>query len=132
NNTGITLQDLGRYDEALAAHATARDLNQAAGNTHSQAITWNNTGTALRALHRHGEAVAAGRRAAEAFESFADFTRAGEALGELATSLEAGGAGADEVRATWLRSAGAYDRAGATVKRDESRAKAEAVGSAAG
>ncbi|MFJ9593290.1 tetratricopeptide repeat protein [Streptomyces virginiae] len=130
NNTGITLQDLGRYDEALVAHATARDLHEAANDTHSQAITWNNTGTAHRGLRRHQEAVAFGRRAVELLEVLGDYTRAGEALGELATSLEAAGAGPDEVKATWLRSAGAYDRAGAAVKRDESRAKAEAIGGA--
>ncbi|MFE5493609.1 tetratricopeptide repeat protein [Streptomyces virginiae] len=130
DSTGLTLQSLQRYDEALAAHATARGLLEQVGDVYGQAITWNNTGTAHRGLRRHQEALAFGRRAVEKLEELGDFTRAGEALGELATSLEAAGAGPDEVKATWLRSAGAYDRAGAAVKRDESRAKAEAVGGA--
>ncbi len=58
------------------------------------------------------------------FEKLGDCTNAGEALGELATSLQAAGATPTVVRDTWLRSANAYDTAGATEKGDQSRANA--------
>ncbi|MFF3721906.1 tetratricopeptide repeat protein [Streptomyces erythrochromogenes] len=128
NNTGITHQDLHRYDEALTDHANARTFYEGVGDHHGQAITWNNTGTALRGLDRHDEAVDFGRRAAEKLEELGDLTRAGEAWGELAASLDAAGSDPAEVKDAWLRSASAYDAAGAAGKRDESHAKAEAIG----
>ncbi|MFD9079341.1 ATP-binding protein [Streptomyces erythrochromogenes] len=127
-NTGVSFQDLRRYDEALTAHDAARALFEKTGDLHGQAITWNNTGTALRGLDRHDEAVDFGRRAAEKLEELGDLTRAGEAWGELAASLDAAGSDPAEVKDAWLRSASAYDAAGAAGKRDESHAKAEAIG----
>ncbi|MFF4228983.1 tetratricopeptide repeat protein, partial [Streptomyces sp. NPDC001820] len=124
NNTGNTLEALHRYDEALTAHTTARTLYEQTGDTHGQAITWNNTGTTLRGLRRYDEAVAAGQRAAEMLESLGDFTLAGEAMGELATSLGAANAAPMLVRDTWLRSASAYVTAGATERGNQSRASA--------
>ncbi|WP_432188824.1 tetratricopeptide repeat protein [Streptomyces sp. Tue6028] len=128
NYTGTTLEAWERYDEALDAHTTAHTLCEQTGDTHGEAIAWNNTGTSLRGLHRHDEAVAAGRRAVEMLVRMKDFTRVGEAWGELANSLDAAGASPDEVRDAWARSADAYDTAGATEKCDQSRAKADSSG----
>ena len=124
NNIGNALRQLHRYDEALDAHTTARTLHEQTGDTHGQAVAWNNIGTTFRGLHRYDEAVASGRRAVEMLESLGDLTRTGEALGELATSLDAANADPKVVRDAWLRSAGAYDSAGATEKGDQSRANA--------
>ncbi|QKW01699.1 tetratricopeptide repeat protein [Streptomyces sp. NA02536] len=124
SNVGNALEALNRYDEALDAHTTARTLHEQTGNTHGQAVAWNNIGTTFRGLHRYDEAVASGRRAVEMLESLGDLTRTGEALGELATSLDAANADPTVVRDAWLRSAGAYDSAGATEKGDQSRANA--------
>ncbi|USQ89870.1 tetratricopeptide repeat protein (plasmid) [Streptomyces phaeoluteigriseus] len=126
NNTGNALQSLHRYDEALNAHTTARNLHEQTGNTNGQATTWNNTGTALRALQRYTEAVSDGRHAAEMLESLGNFELAGEALGELATSLDAADASPALVRDAWLRSANAYQKSGVTEKEEQSRANAAA------
>nr|WP_084207069.1 tetratricopeptide repeat protein [Actinospica acidiphila] len=127
SGAGNALERLHRYDEALTAHETAHGLFEQTGDTHGQAIAWNNLGTALRGLCRYDEAVAACRRSAETLESLGDFTRAGDALSELATTLDAAGVAPSTVRETWLRSASAYDTAGAMTKRDNSRAKAAPI-----
>ncbi|MFE7357562.1 tetratricopeptide repeat protein, partial [Streptomyces sp. NPDC057543] len=127
-NTGDTLRQLHRYDEALAAHTTARTLHEQTGDTHGQATALSNVGSIFRGLRRYGEAVAAGGGAAEMLESLGDLTSAGEAFGELATSLDAAGAASTIVRDTWLRSARAYDAAGATEKGEQSRSNAAAKG----
>ncbi|MEU9668429.1 tetratricopeptide repeat protein [Streptomyces bobili] len=126
DNVGNALEALHRYDEALDAHTTARTLYEQTGDTRGQAMAWNNIGTTFRCLHRYDEAVAAGWRAAEMLEGLGDLTRVGEAFGELATSLDAASADSTVVRDTWLRSASAYDSAGATEKGDQSRANSTA------
>ncbi|MFE9249835.1 tetratricopeptide repeat protein [Streptomyces sp. NPDC007088] len=59
NNFGLALQDLRRYDEALAAHTTARDLHHQHNVPQSEAIALNSLGLALQALRRYDEALAA-------------------------------------------------------------------------
>ncbi|MFE7357561.1 tetratricopeptide repeat protein, partial [Streptomyces sp. NPDC057543] len=59
SNLGYALRRLHRYDEALAAHTTARTLCEETGNTRGQATAWDNTGNALWQLHRYDEALAA-------------------------------------------------------------------------
>ncbi|WP_159045623.1 tetratricopeptide repeat protein, partial [Streptomyces puniciscabiei] len=125
DNAGEVLRELHRYDEALAAHTTARTLYEQTGNNQGQAVVWNNTGAVFRGLHRYDEAVATGRRAAEMLEHLGDFTNTGVAFGELAKSLDLAGSTPTVVRETWLRSASAYDTAGATQKADQSRASAD-------
>ncbi|MEW2314034.1 tetratricopeptide repeat protein [Streptomyces bauhiniae] len=127
-HTGSALEGLDRYEEALDAHAAARALYEEERDAQGVAVTYNNTGTALRGLGRYDEAVEAGRRSAEDLESLGDLTGAGEALSELATTLSVSGASPEVVKEAWLRSAHAYDRAGAMEKRDQSRAAAEAIG----
>ncbi|MGA5145509.1 tetratricopeptide repeat protein, partial [Streptomyces griseoincarnatus] len=112
------------YDEALTACTTARTFYEQVGDTHGQAVAWNNIGTSLRSLHQYDKAVAVGQRAVEMLQSLRDFTHAGEALGELATTLDVTGAAPAVVRDTWLRSASAYQKAGAREKEERSRAKA--------
>ncbi|MFI5854259.1 tetratricopeptide repeat protein [Streptomyces parvulus] len=124
SNIGNALEKLHRHDEALTAYTNAHTFYEQVGNTNGQAVAWNNTGTALRSLHQYDEAVAAGQRAVEMLKSLRDFTHVGEALGELATTFDAAGAAPAVVRDIWLRSASAYQKAGAREKEEQSRAKA--------
>ncbi|MEU6308614.1 tetratricopeptide repeat protein [Streptomyces chartreusis] len=129
NNVGSAQEKTHRYAEALAAYRVACGLFEKVGDVKGQAIAWNNTGTALRGLRQYNEAVVVGRRAVEKLEMLKDFTHAGEALSELAASLDAAGADPDVVGEAWMRSASAYQRAGAKEKELQSRVKLKAKGS---
>ncbi|MDX3488416.1 tetratricopeptide repeat protein, partial [Streptomyces sp. ID05-18] len=48
NNLGSALQDLRRFDDALHALETARDLYQQTVDTNGEATAWNNLGSALQ------------------------------------------------------------------------------------
>ncbi|MFB6656477.1 tetratricopeptide repeat protein [Streptomyces microflavus] len=121
NNIGTTLQDLRRFDDALQALQTACDLYQQTGDTHGEATVWNNLGTAYRGLGRVDEAVVAGKQAVAMLAAARDWFRAGEAWGELATTLTAAGADTAQVRDAWEQSAQAYTQAGADEEAAASR-----------
>ncbi|MFL9658464.1 tetratricopeptide repeat protein [Streptomyces sp. PB17] len=129
NNIGSAQEKLHYYDDALTAYTAARTLCEQAGDTNGQAIAWNNTGNALRGLQQYDEAIEIGQRAVETLEFLKDFTHAGEALADLATSLDAAGADPKVIRETWLRSASAYQKAGAIEKEKKSRENAATKGS---
>ncbi|MFG3038114.1 tetratricopeptide repeat protein [Streptomyces sp. NPDC048330] len=128
SNIGSVHGKLRLYEEALIACANSRTLCEQSGNARGLAIVCSNTGVILRGLERHDEAVAMGRRAAEKLEDLKDFTNAGEALAELATSLDAAGALPQVVSDAWLRSASLYGKAGATEKEEQSRKNAAMKG----
>jgi tetratricopeptide (TPR) repeat protein len=52
NNRGVSLDELGRHEEAAACYAKALEIDPRDVNT------WSNKGTALAALGRHNEAIA--------------------------------------------------------------------------
>ncbi|MFI8200900.1 ATP-binding protein [Streptomyces sp. NPDC085942] len=68
NNLGGALQELRRFDEALHAHQTARDLYQQTGNTHGEANAWNNLGGPLKELRRFDEALHAVETARDLYQ----------------------------------------------------------------
>ncbi|MFE9016811.1 ATP-binding protein [Streptomyces cyaneofuscatus] len=130
NNLGNVLQNLRRFDDALHAHQTARDLYQQTGDTHGEATAWNNLGTVYRDLDRVDEAVVAGKQAVAMLAAERDWFRAGEAWGELATTLTAAGADTAQVREAWEQSAQAYTQAGADEEATASREHANSTKSA--
>ncbi|MEU5979982.1 tetratricopeptide repeat protein [Streptomyces sp. NPDC047315] len=125
NNLGNALGNLKRHAEALDAHRTALQLHQESGDVHGQAVAWNNIGAASRGLERYAEAIAAGEKAVAMLTQDEDWARAGEAWGELATTLDASGAEPSRVRGAWEQSAAAYTRAGEDEAAATSRANAE-------
>ncbi|WP_324792461.1 tetratricopeptide repeat protein [Streptomyces cyaneofuscatus] len=127
NNLGTALQNLRRFDDALHAHQTARNLHHQTGDTNGEATTWNNLGTAYRGLGRVDEAVVAGKQAAVMLAAERDWFRAGEAWGELATTLTAAGADTAQVREAWEQSAQAYTEAGADEEAAASREHANST-----
>ncbi|WP_411118351.1 ATP-binding protein [Streptomyces sp. 058-1L] len=127
NNLGTALKNLRHFDDALHAHQTARDLHQQNGDTHGEAIAWNNIGTVYRGLGRVDEAVVAGKQAAAMLAAERDWFRAGEAWGELATTLTAAGADTAQVREAWEQSAQAYTQAGADEEAAASREHANST-----
>ncbi|MFJ1958800.1 ATP-binding protein [Streptomyces microflavus] len=57
NNIGGALQDLRRFEEAIRAIETARDLYQETGDINGEATAWNNLGNVLQDLRRFDEAL---------------------------------------------------------------------------
>ncbi|MFF0198884.1 ATP-binding protein, partial [Streptomyces anulatus] len=68
NNLGGALQELRRFDEALHAHQTARDLYQQTGDTNGEATAWNNLGGPLKELRRFDEALHAVETARDLYQ----------------------------------------------------------------
>ncbi|MGW8886630.1 tetratricopeptide repeat protein [Streptomyces sp. NPDC055749] len=124
NNLGVALQSVHRYEEAMTAHETARTIYQTTGDHHSEGKAWNNLGTALRGARHLDEALAAGNRAAELLTAANDHFLTGQALAEVAATLTAADAAPEQIRETWLRSAAAYEQAGAPDEAAASREKA--------
>ncbi|MEV7899928.1 tetratricopeptide repeat protein, partial [Streptomyces cyaneofuscatus] len=127
NNIGTVLQKLRRFDDALHSHQTAIDLHQQTDDTHGEATVWNNIGTAYRGLGRVDEAVVAGKQAVAMLAAERDWFLAGEAWGELATTLTAAGADTAQVREAWEQSAQAYTQAGADEEAAASREHANST-----
>ncbi len=57
NNLGNALQEVRRFDDAIAAHERARDLHAEVGDRRGEAQAWNNLGLALRKVRRFDEAI---------------------------------------------------------------------------
>ncbi|MGW7464257.1 tetratricopeptide repeat protein [Streptomyces xantholiticus] len=125
NNLGNALGSLKRPAEAHNAFQTSLQLHQQNGDTRGQAVAWNNIGTACRGLERYAEAITAGEKAAAMLTQEENWVPAGEAWGELATTLAASGAEPCRVREAWEQSAATYTRAGDGEAAAASRANAE-------
>ncbi|RPE40605.1 tetratricopeptide (TPR) repeat protein [Streptomyces sp. Ag109_O5-1] len=57
NNLGSAMREVGRADEAIEAHARARELFKAGEYREGEANAWNNLGSALREAGRVEEAI---------------------------------------------------------------------------
>ncbi|MFE1335980.1 ATP-binding protein, partial [Streptomyces microflavus] len=88
NNLGNALQDLRRFDDALHAFETARDLYQQTGDTHGEASVWNNLGTALQDLRRFDDAHHAFETARDIFQQTSDTNNEAGAWNNLGTALK--------------------------------------------
>jgi tetratricopeptide (TPR) repeat protein len=80
---GLRHYQAGRYDEAAACFAAARDLFAATGDALAAAEMKNDLGVVYRAQHRWDEAATAFTTAQRDFEQLGDRTGAGQALGNL-------------------------------------------------
>lgn len=77
NNKGVSLDELGRYEEALACYDRALALNE------REAIAWSNKGVTLKKLGRVEEAIACYDQAIELYPAWAViWSNKGLALGE--------------------------------------------------
>jgi tetratricopeptide (TPR) repeat protein len=111
-------------EEAVEAHARARDLYQAVGDRHGEAGTWNDLGVALEAAGRAEEAVKGYGRALEVYREFEDWYRTGWVLHNLAL-VHAGASRPADARDCWLQAAEAFTRAGDIPEADQARTRAE-------
>ncbi|MDF3143879.1 MULTISPECIES: tetratricopeptide repeat protein [unclassified Streptomyces] len=87
---GHALRETGRAEEAVAAHARARDLLKADGDREGQSIAWNNMGLALLAAGRAEEAIDAYTQALD-LGRVDDPRSVGISLNNLANALRATG-----------------------------------------
>ncbi|WP_410658310.1 tetratricopeptide repeat protein, partial [Amycolatopsis sp. lyj-112] len=69
---GSALKELRNFDEAIAAHQTARNIYQQLGDHHGEGMTWHNIGTSLRDLGQIEEAKASGAEALRAYRIAGD------------------------------------------------------------
>ncbi|RCV57563.1 regulator [Marinitenerispora sediminis] len=83
NNLGSVLQDLHRFNEAIAALEHARDLYQQTGDSHREAAAWNNLGLTLRSVHEFSEAVIALEHARDLYQQTGDSHREAAAWNNL-------------------------------------------------
>jgi tetratricopeptide (TPR) repeat protein len=58
-NVGNTLRQVRRFDEAITALTTAREIYRETGNRHGEASAWNSLGLALGEVRRFDEAITA-------------------------------------------------------------------------
>jgi tetratricopeptide (TPR) repeat protein len=72
-----------RFDEAITAHQTARDIFQETGDRHREAGAWNNLGIAFREMRRFDEARHCWSEAARAYLETGDNERANATRREL-------------------------------------------------
>jgi tetratricopeptide (TPR) repeat protein len=126
NNLGNALRNAGRAEEAIDAQTRARDLYQATGDRHGEAMAWNNLGNALRNAGRAEEAIEAYDMALEIHQGFEDWYRAGQTLQNLAL-VHRDAHRLTEARAHYLQAAYTYTRANAPTEAAESRAAAKAL-----
>jgi tetratricopeptide (TPR) repeat protein len=85
---GLALQELRRFDEAMAAHKRALELARALGDRHGEARALNNRGLALWQLGRVDEAVVDHDRAIRLFRKLEDTRGEGEAQNNLGGALQ--------------------------------------------
>ncbi|CAH9420367.1 hypothetical protein SGL43_07425, partial [Streptomyces globisporus] len=89
NNLGGALQNLRRFDDALHAHQTARDLHQQTGDTNGEAGAWNNLGGALQNLRRFDDALHALETARDLHQQTGDTHSEATAWNNLGGALKA-------------------------------------------
>lgn len=112
NSLGVALQEAGRLEESIDAHRRSLELHHANGDSHSAGGAWNNLALALYKAERVGEALEAIGNAVRIWREFEDWYGLGVALGNSA-QLQVHAGDVAEARARYLRSADAYNRAGA-------------------
>ncbi|WUH92112.1 tetratricopeptide repeat protein [Streptomyces sp. NBC_00433] len=91
NSLGLALEELHRYDEAIAAHNQNLEICRQTGNRRSEGGTLNNLGLALRRAERYDEAITALDAAAEIHRETGDRQGEGQALNNLGLVLRAVG-----------------------------------------
>ncbi|ELP69012.1 tetratricopeptide repeat protein [Streptomyces turgidiscabies] len=89
NNLGRVLREAsGATEETIEAHTCARDLYQAVGNKHGEAIAWGYLGIALEGVNRVGEAIIAHTHARELYLAVEDRQGEAAAWNNLGNALE--------------------------------------------
>ena len=91
NNLGMALRETGRAEQAIDAHARARDLHQAVGDRSREAGAWDNLGIALRQAGRAEEAIDAHTCARDLFQVVGDRLRGAGAWDNLGSALRQAG-----------------------------------------
>ncbi|WP_147281050.1 tetratricopeptide repeat protein [Marinitenerispora sediminis] len=87
NNLGSALQDLHRFNEAIAVLQRARDLYQQIDDCHSEADAWNNLGLTPRSVHHYDEAITVHERARDLYQQIGDLHREAGAWSNLGLTL---------------------------------------------
>ncbi|MFB6922841.1 ATP-binding protein, partial [Streptomyces microflavus] len=88
SNLGFALQELRRFDDALHALETSRDLYQQTGNTNGEATAWNNLGTTLKDLRRFDDALHALETARNLHQQSGNTHGEASAWNNLGTALQ--------------------------------------------
>ncbi|MEU9639669.1 tetratricopeptide repeat protein [Streptomyces tendae] len=91
SHLGNALWAVGRAVEAIDAHSRARDLYQATGNRHGEAMAWNNLGIALQEANRMEEAIDAHSQAIDLYQETKKRQGEAGALNNLGIALRAAG-----------------------------------------
>ncbi|MGW0708822.1 tetratricopeptide repeat protein [Streptomyces sp. NPDC002643] len=102
DNLGATLGRLGRVEEAIDAHAHARDLFEAAGHREGEAAAWDGLGIVLRKAGRVQEAIDAHSRAADLHRAAGSIRREAIAWGNLGSALQKAGQTEEAIEAHTL------------------------------
>ncbi|MFC9325744.1 tetratricopeptide repeat protein [Kitasatospora sp. NPDC057015] len=97
NNLGNTLQEVGRFGEAVHAHNQALTIHRDLGDLHGEGAALTNLGTTLAAVGRSEEAVDAHRQAAALYAHLRDRRSEGMVLNNLGIALRASGRFAEAV-----------------------------------
>jgi tetratricopeptide (TPR) repeat protein len=93
DNLGLTLRQVGRFEEAITAHQDAAAIYRDTGGRHREAGALNNLSAALREVRRFEEAITACQDAAAIFGEAGDEYRERVALGRLDLPCSEGVAG---------------------------------------
>ncbi len=88
NNLGLALQGVRRFDEAITAQQTARDISRETGDRHGEGMAWNNLGLALQEVRRFDEAIAAHQTDLHICRETGDRHGEGMAWGNLGLALQ--------------------------------------------
>ncbi|MFJ3658270.1 tetratricopeptide repeat protein [Streptomyces nigra] len=113
-------------EEAIEAHARARDLYGEVGDHRGEAKAWLGLGEVLRDAGRVEDAIEAFSRSLENFRGLEDWYRQGQVLQILAGAHEEVHRTAD-ARLAYLRAADAFARAHASDEADRVRTRAAAL-----
>ncbi|MFF3373043.1 tetratricopeptide repeat protein [Streptomyces sp. NPDC002680] len=96
---GTALREVGRVEEAIDAYTRALDLDQAAGDRHSEGMSWTKLGVALREAGRVEDAIDAHTRALDILQAAQDRHSEGTAWNNLGIALEKAGRVEDAIDA---------------------------------
>ncbi|MDN3024941.1 tetratricopeptide repeat protein [Streptomyces sp. S.PB5] len=99
NNLGGPLRELGRAEEAVEAHARARNLFRDVGDRHREASAWDNLGNALQDAGQTEEAIEAHTRARDLHRAVRDRHREATAWNNLGNALRKAGRAGEAVEA---------------------------------
>jgi tetratricopeptide (TPR) repeat protein len=84
---GLALLEVRRFDEAITAHETARDIFRETGDRHGEGMAWNNLGLALQNVGRFDEAITAHRADLQICRETGDRHGEGTAWNNLGVAL---------------------------------------------